>query len=540
MAGAATMKRKKSSRNAARSKVRRTGRHGRRTSPRRQMSGPYQELIALVRQANLMASTGAILSWDQETMLPPRGVDHRSQQMAQIARLSHEMVTSPRVGELLDACESDSTIMKDPRSMAAVNVRETRHEYDRKTKLPAELVEEEARLASVAQMVWREARKESNFKKFQPYLEQVVELLRRKAQAYGWPKGGEPWDALAEDYEPGCTAKQVQAVFSPLRQRLQALLSDLVPSKKRPSNAFNELKLPIDQQDKFVRFVAQQIGFDFQRGRLDVSTHPFCGGSHCNDVRITTRYRETDVNDALGSVMHECGHGIYEQGLLEEHIGTPMGSAVSLGIHESQSRMWENQVGRSKPFWKWLHPKLKDYFGKAVRRLSFEDVYGGANIVRPDFIRVEADEATYNMHIMIRFEIERAIIAGDLNVKDIPGVWNRKYKEYLGVTVPDDRRGCLQDVHWSMASMGYFPTYTLGNLYCAQFFEKAQADIPDVLHQFEKGEFATLKKWLNTKIHAQGKRYRAEELCKVVTGKELSADPLLRHLERKLRPIYGV
>jgi carboxypeptidase Taq len=255
---------------------------------------------------------------------------------------------------------------------------------------------------------------------------------------------------------------------------------------------------------------------------------------------MTTRFTETCVNDALGSTMHECGHGIYEQGLLEQHIGTPMGEAVSLGIHESQSRMWENQVGRSHAFWAWCFPKLKDFFGSAASRLSFDEFYQAANIVEPGFIRVEADEATYNMHIMVRFEIERALMKGDMKVADIPGVWNTKYKDYLALTVPDDRRGCLQDIHWSMTSMGYFPTYTLGNLYAAQFFEKVQSEIPDLQQQFERGEFASLRKWLNTNIHAQGQRYRAAELCKVVTGKEISADPLMRHLEGKLKPIYGL
>ncbi|MCI0629294.1 MAG: carboxypeptidase M32 [Phycisphaerales bacterium] len=501
---------------------------------------PYDELIKLVKEASLMASTSSLLSWDQETMMPAKGVEHRSSQMAQLARLSHEMATLPRIGELLEQCEGDSGLMKDATSVAAVNAREIRHDYDRKTRLPAELVEEEARLSSTGLHVWRGARQESDFSKFRPCLESMVDLLRRKAKYYGYPKGGEPWDALAEDYEPGCTAKDVQAVFAPLRERLQKLLGELAAGRKKPSNAFNQLKLPVEQQQKFVRFVAEQIGFEFERGRLDVSTHPFCGGTHCNDVRITTRFKEDNVNDALGSVMHECGHGMYEQGLLTEHIGTPMGSAVSLGIHESQSRMWENQVGRSRQFWKWLHPKLADFFGSAAGSLTMEDVYGGANIVKADFIRVEADEATYNMHIMIRFEIERAMLAGDLNVKDIPGAWNKKYKEYLGLTVPDDRRGCLQDVHWSMGSMGYFPTYTLGNLYSAQIFEKAVSDIPDLLGQFEKGRFSALKKWLNTKVHAHGRRYPAADLCKKVTGKALSAEPLMRYLEGKLNPIYGV
>jgi carboxypeptidase Taq len=310
-------------------------------------------------------------------------------------------------------------------------------------------------------------------------------------------------------------------------------------SKRKPSNKFNEIPLPISDQRKFVHDVAEQIGFDFSRGRLDISTHPFCGGSHCNDVRLTTRFHEENVNDALGSTMHEAGHGMYEQGLLYEHIGTPMGEAISLGIHESQSRMWENQVGRSEAFWKWCYPRLSDYFGAKVKGLSFEDVYGSVNMVQPDFIRVEADEATYNMHIMVRFEMERAILNGDLKVKDIPGVWNEKYKQYLGLTVPNDAKGCLQDIHWSMTSMGYFPTYTLGNLYSAQFFEKALSVMPDLYKQFAAGEFGQLKKWLNTNIHAHGRRYSAAKLCEVVTGKPLSADPLMRHLEGKLKPLYG-
>jgi carboxypeptidase Taq len=419
-------------------------------------------------------------------------------------------------------------------------VRELRREYDKATKLPASLVEELTRTSSIARSEWAKARKLSDYSTFEPWLEKIVHLLRHKARCYGWPADGEAWDALADAYEPGCTARSVEALFKPLRQKLVRLIGQLMASPKKPANAFNERKLPIADQEKFVRFVAEKIGFDFNRGRLDISTHPFCSGTHCHDVRMTTRFHEDNLNDALGSTMHECGHGIYEQNLPAEHIGTPMGDAVSLGIHESQSRLWENQVGRSLPFWKWLHPKLMEFFGDAAGGLSLQQVYGGANIVKPDLIRVEADEATYNLHIMVRFEIERALIAGDMAVSDVPGVWNAKYKEYLDVTVPDNRRGCLQDIHWSLASMGYFPTYTLGNLYAAQFFEKALADMPDLYDQFERGEFSSLKAWLGRNIHSQGMRYRAAELCKVVTGKEPSAEPLMRHLEGKLRAIYGL
>lgn len=500
----------------------------------------YDELTRISREAGLLQGTGAILSWDQEVFMPPQGVAYRAQQLSQLARMHHETFTDPRVGDLLAACEEDAALNSDPRSVAAVNVREIRHDYDRQTRLPASLVAEEAELASLGQHSWAEARKNSDFSQFAPMLGRIVELLRRKAECYGWPEGGEPWDALAEDYEPGCTAADVERVFVPLRDRLQALIHEITGSSRKPSNAFNERPLAIAEQQRFVQFVAKAIGFDFSRGRLDVSTHPFCSGTHGNDVRLTTRFHEMNVNDALGSTMHEAGHGIYEQGLLVEHVGTPMGTAVSLGIHESQSRMWENQVGRSVAFWRWCYPKLGEYFGKGTDGLSFDDVYGAVNIVKPDFIRVEADEATYNMHIMVRFEIERAIMRGDIDVADIPAIWNERYKDYLGLDVPNDAKGCLQDIHWSMVAMGYFPTYTLGNLYSAQLFEAALDAIPDLYAQFERGEFTALRTWLNTNVHAHGRRYRAADLCEHVTGKPLSADPLLRHLEGKLRPIYGI
>ncbi len=500
----------------------------------------YEELIALVKQASLLESTAALLGWDQETMMPPRGVEHRSRQQAQLASIHHRLATDPRIGDLLAACESDEQLMADPVAPAAVNVREVRRRYDRYTKLPTELVEELAQVSTLAHHQWAESRKASDFDRFRPWLEKIVELNRRKAECFGWADDGEPWDALAEDYEPGCTAADVEEVFRPLRKRLQDLITAVMGSSTRPSNAFNEIPLPIDRQEAFVRDVSRCIGFDYSRGRLDRSTHPFCSGTHCHDVRLTTRFQETFVNDALGSTMHEAGHGIYEQGLLAEHIGTPMGSAISLGIHESQSRMWENQVGRSRAFWVWCFPRLGEFFGDSVTSLEFDEVYGAVNIVKPDFIRVEADELTYNMHIMVRFEIERALICGDLAVPDIPGVWNRKYKDYLGLDVPDDRRGCLQDIHWSSGSIGYFPTYTLGNLYAAQFFEAALEAMPDLYEQFEHGDFASLKHWLNEKIHAHGERYRASELCRHVTGKPLTADPLLRHLERKLKPLYDL
>jgi len=497
-------------------------------------------LLPMIREGRLLESTASILGWDQETMMPSAGVEHRSRQMAQLAKLSHGMLTDSRIGELIEAAGGECSSL-DPRSAERVNIREIKRDFDRAVKLPTALVEELAEVSSKAQHEWAEARRDSDFARFRPWLEKIVQLNRQKAECFGWDRSnGEAWDALADGFEPGCTAKMVEGVFTPLRARLGALLARLDGAPKRPSNAFNELPLPIEAQERFVRMIAERIGFDFNRGRLDRSTHPFCGGSHCRDVRMTTRYAPTCVLDGLGSTMHESGHGMYEQGLSAQSIGLPMGEAVSLSIHESQSRLWENQVGRSRAFWKWGAAAARENFGSACAKFGEEEIYGAANLVERGLIRVDADEATYNLHVIVRFQIERALIDGSLAVRDLPAEWNRLYREIVGVEVPEDRRGCLQDVHWSMGAIGYFPTYTLGTLYAAQFFETAQRELPGLEAGFARGEFAPLLDWLRQSIHAQGRRFLPEDLCREVTGAPLTADPFMRHLEGKLLPLYGL
>ncbi len=499
----------------------------------------FDELASDLRESTLLSSTEQLLGWDQETMMPEGGVEYRSQQLALLSRLVAERDQTTARGELISACEQDETVLRDP--VRAGVVREARRDYTRACKVSAKLVEELTKTASIAQHEWAQARAANDFKRFQPWLEKLVTLLREKAACLGWNRnGGEPWDALADLYEPGCTAKMVEGVFTPLRGRLQNFVAQLGSAPRKPSNAFNEFEIPIEKQEAYCKFVASKIGFDFARGRLDRSTHPFCSGSHCNDIRMTTRYAPTCLNDGLGSTLHESGHGIYEQGLLFSQVGLPSGSSVSLGIHESQSRMWENQVGRSKEFWKWARGTLQSELGIPTSRFSLDELYEAANIVEPGFIRVESDEATYNLHIMVRFEIERAVLRGDLEVAGIPSMWNRLYSEYLGLRVPDDRRGCLQDIHWSMGSMGYFPTYTLGNLYAAQFFDAAKRAMPNLMTQIESGEFGALKAWLNQEIHQHGRQFSPSELVMRVTGKPLSAEPLMQYLESKLRPLYGI
>ncbi len=502
-------------------------------------SPAYSELCTRAREASTVSSIGSLLGWDQETYMPEAAADHRAQQLAFIAQLAHTKSTDLRIGELLTDCEADADLLQDPD--VAANIREMRRAYDRATRLPSQLVADLARETSKAQQVWKEAREKSDFKRFIPALDRVMDLTRQKARCYGAPEGGELYDALLDEYEPGMRAATVESIFSPLRQRLAALVSDLNTRGRAPSTRILNAKIPADRQHAFGQFILRSMGFNLRAGRLDTTAHPFCSGMAPGDTRLTTRYRDEKFTDALYGTMHEMGHGLYEQGLPKtERFGQPLADAVSLGIHESQSRMWENFVGRSREFWVWALPHARKQLGGALAKATVDQLYHAVNTATPSLIRVEADEATYNLHVMIRFEIERRILSGDLPISRIPEVWNRLYREFLGIKVPNDRLGCLQDVHWSFGLIGYFPTYTLGNLYAAQFWEKINADIPDLQRQISRGRFGDLLTWLRSNIHRHGMRYRAAELCERATGQPLSPDPLLRHLEGRLRPIYGV
>lgn len=495
----------------------------------------YGELISKLRDVHLLESTSELLSWDQETMMPPAAVDHRANQLALLASLAHERATAKELGDLLESLPEN---MLD--ACQDANLREARRSFARSTRLDAKLVSEIAETSSRAQHAWAAARQDSDFAQFQPWLEKMVKLMQLKADCLYEDDMGCAWDALAEEFEPGMRAENLANLFAPLRTDLCKLLDDIRGSSRQIESAVTKIKLPISSQENMVRAISEQMGFDFNRGRLDRSAHPFCGGSHYADVRITTRFSGDNFLDALGSTMHEAGHGLYEQGLLAEHLGTPMGTAVSLGIHESQSRLWENQVGRSEAFWLWCHAQLPKFFGEAFSDFTAPDLYAASNRAEASLIRVEADESTYNLHIMIRFDLEMALIAGDLSPEDLPSAWNEAYCEYLDVEVPDDRQGCLQDVHWSCGLFGYFPTYTLGNLYAAQFYDQACQELGDLPTSFQNGEFHSLKTWLNEKVHAQGMRYSAGDLCREVTGRSLDSQGLIRYLRRKLEPLYGI
>jgi carboxypeptidase Taq len=497
----------------------------------------YQELCSRVREGRLLASCADVLAWDERTYMPHQGSAHRAEQMALLARLSHEMLTAPRLGELLAQVEQCELVRK-PDSDESAIVRDIRRNYDRAVKLPARLVEELARVTTQAQQVWVKARHDDDFASFRPYLEQIVALKREEAEAVGYQ--GVPYDALLDEYEPGATTREIAEVFAALRQQLVPLVAAIVGSSRKPPWEVLERDYPVELQRVFGQSAAAAIGFDFEAGRLDVTTHPFCSGIGPGDCRITTRYNARHFNEAFFGILHEAGHGMYEQGLPGQQFGNALGTPCSLGIHESQSRLWENQVGRSRPFWEHFFPRARQTFLTALRDVVLDDWLFAINEVQPSFIRVEADEATYNMHIILRFEIEQALVTGEVKPADVPGVWNEKFTTSFGITPPSNREGCLQDIHWSGGGIGYFPTYTLGNLYAAQFMEQARKDMPGLDDDFRHGEFGRMKQWLTEKVYRPGKRYRAGELCRRATGRPLDHRPLLEYLRGKYAVLYGI
>jgi carboxypeptidase Taq len=495
----------------------------------------FSELCKHARETALIQSIQSVLEWDDRTQLPPAAGPYRADQVAYLAGLVHARRTSPQVGEWLSLL-AESPLAEDPTSDAGANVARLRREYDKKRRLPLDLVERQASLSLRGQQALSVARRADNFAQFLPVLQETVRLKREEAAALGYDST--PYDPLLDDYEPGATTAEVASVLADLGAVLRPLLQSIVESSAGPDGQLMARHYPLAAQREFGVAAARAIGFDFAAGRLDVSDHPFCATVGPRDVRLTTRYREDDFGDAFFSILHEAGHGLYEQGLPEEWFGLPLGSATSLGMHESQSRMWENQVGRSRGFWEGHFPAAQRAFPEALGDADWQAFYRDLNRVAPSLIRVDADEVTYNLHIFIRFELERALLEDDLQPADLPGAWREKYQQHLGVVPPNDADGVLQDVHWSAGLFGYFPTYTLGNLYAAQLFAHAQAELGDLPTAFRQGEFAPLLHWLRTRIHVQGSRYFAGELVRRVTGQSLSAQPWLEQMRAKYGEIY--
>jgi len=499
----------------------------------------FSALVATLRENALFASCINLLNWDEQTYMPHQGAGHRAEQLALMAGLSHERATDSRLGDLIGELESQGLAREDDESPRASTVREARRGFDRAIKLPRRLVEEMSRTATLSQQAWVDARKRQDFPAFKPWLEKVVALKREEAKAVA-PAGGVLYDALLDEYEPGASASEVDAVFRSLRQELVPLVAVIRDSGRQPDVSILTRNYPVDAQRTFCVTAAKAIGFEFQSGRLDEAAHPFCNGIGPGDCRMTTRYDAAHFPGAFFGTLHEAGHGIYEQGLSADDFGTAPGVYCSLGIHESQSRLWENFVGRGRAFWTHFYPQAQAAFPEALGGTPLNAFHAAINDVRPSWIRVESDEVTYNLHIMLRFELEQALISGNLEPADMPGAWNDAFQRDFGMTPPNDSLGCLQDIHWSMGLIGYFPTYTLGNLCAAQLFEAAERDLGNLGEQFAHGEFLPLKEWLNEKIHRRGRQYSPSRLIELVTSKPLSAEALLRHLRSRFSPLYGL
>lgn len=494
----------------------------------------YERLSLRSMETSYLDSAVKMLRWDQSTYIPRKGHAHRANQLSALAKMKHKMVTDPLIGEWLEIVE-DSDLTEDLLSVEAVNTREWRRLYDRAVKIPESLAVNLARAAAEAQPVWEEARRGDDWESFKPHLATMVSLKREQAQALGYED--EPYDALLDYYEQGETARHLETIFARLRPALTDLLHRILESPRRPDSSIRHRHFPIADQQAFATKVARKLGYDFNGGRLDVSVHPFTEGIGPGDVRITTRYHEDDFNEAFFAVVHEAGHAMYHQGLPMEHWGMPICVPVSLGINESQSRMWENIIAGSLPFWKYFYPQAQERFA-VLRDVPLDDFYSSINEVQPSFIRVEADEVTYNLHVLLRFEIEVMLVRGDLEVEDLPKAWNAKMRSYLGITPKDYVTGVLQDIHWASGSIGYFPTYTLGNMNAAQFFHQASKDLGDMDALIEKGEFGVLLRWLREKIHSQGSRYRPRDLVRTVTNEEMNPDYLIDYLVQKYGDLY--
>ncbi len=497
----------------------------------------YSLLCSHMREATILANIQGLLEWDERTKMPPAGGAYRADQAAYVAGLVHQKQTAPVLGEWLTEL-AESPLAADPTSDTGAVIKHLRHDYDKKTRVPQSLVQELTRTGVQGQQVWAVARKANDFASFRPLLEKMVGLKKQEAAALGFTTT--PYDPLLDDYEPGETTANVARVLADLRDALVPLVQAIGESSVRPDASILARTYPTTAQETFGKLAAAIIGFDFHAGRLDVTDHPFCAGLGPGDVRLTTRYDEHSFSDGFFSILHEAGHGIYDQGLPREFFGLPIGEYVSLGIHESQSRMWENQVGRSHAFWEFFYPQAQQTFPEALNDVPLADFYFALNDSRPSLIRVEADEVTYNLHILIRFELEKALLEDDLQVVDLPAAWQEKYRKYLGVVSPTDADGVMQDVHWSAGLFGYFPTYALGNLYAAQFFAQAKQDLGDLEGEFRRGEFGSMHEWLRTNIHTHGRRYTPAQLAERITGKPLSHGPLIEQLTKKYGELYEV
>jgi|TARA_B100001996_G_C18653921_1_gene590483 carboxypeptidase Taq len=493
----------------------------------------YEELLARLKDIDLVNQIGGLLGWDQEVLMPPKAAALRAEQLSWISKTGHEKLTNPRIGELLDILEKEENLDE----VQVGNIRLARDSYNKATKLPTDFVAEMAKHKSKSQISWTKARAENDFAIFRDDLVKMVEMSRKKADYLGYDEVR--YDALLDLYESGLTVSKVDPLFAGLRENVAPLVKRVIQSGKKPDMSWiHNNTWSKEGQEKLSQSISEAIGFDFNAGRRDASTHPFCGGPNPDDVRWTTRYDETDPFGSLYGSMHETGHGLYEQGRPRNLDFQPTGSANGLGVHESQSRLWENQIGRSREFCEWALPIWKEHFPEQMKEVSAEDLWRCVNFVEPSLIRVEADEATYNLHIMIRYEIEKKLISGEIEVDDLPDVWDDMYEEFLGIRAPNRTLGVLQDIHWSFGAFGYFPTYTLGNLYSAQLLNAARKELPNHDEQIRKGEFTPLLEWMRENVHSRGSIIEPAALIEEATGSSPSPDDFVEYLRNKVENLY--
>lgn len=497
----------------------------------------FDQVVAHARETALLQSTMALLEWDERTGLPSQAGGYRAEQITLLSGMIHRRRTASELGEKLQQlCESELVSKSD--TPQAATILRLKKDFDRNTRLPVELVEAISKATVLGQQAWEKARSADDWTQFEPYMANIFALRKQEAELLS--NGGTLYDALLDQYEEGANSQQLTSVFASLRDHLVPLVQALAEAPNRPDGQTLTRPVAVDAQRKISHWVAEKIGYSFERGRLDETSHPFCTTLGPDDCRILTRYQECFFPSGFYGTLHEAGHGLYEQGLPPEWFGLPPGTYASLGVHESQSRMWENFVGRSREFWQWAYPHVSQMVGDVWSDLDAEQLYRDANFVQPSLIRVEADEVTYNLHILIRFEIEQELMSGSLAVSDAPDAWNQRYEHYLGIRPTSNQDGILQDVHWSAGLVGYFPTYTLGNLYAAQLMEAASTELGDLSNMFARGEFLPLLHWLQQKIHAFGFCYHPGKLVERACGQPLHAKPLVNYLRNKLEPIYGL
>lgn len=497
-----------------------------------------RQMKELDLEINQLEQIMALLEWDHETGLPPKAVNDRAGQLALVGGMHHEKVIAREWETLFDEleCTEDGESSKVETIDEKAYVRECYKRWAKVMRVPQKLVEELSRQTSLSQAAWVQARKENDFSAFQPHLETLINLNIEAAQAIA--PGKDVYDTLMDEYEPGTCSKEVNQVFNNLSSGLEKIL-DAIQSFTAPNTEFLDRKYPVDKQNEFGQMIQKAIGYDYDRGRLDISAHPFSTTLGPHDVRITTRYREEDFLSGLYSNIHEAGHGLYEQGIDEQYHNTVLSDGTSLGIHESQSRFWENTIGRSRAFWKrWLDP-LRGLFPENLKNISDENFYRGVNRIKPSLIRIEADEVTYSFHIIIRFQLEQALVRREMRVSDLPEAWRSAYESTLKISPETDADGCMQDIHWSAGLIGYFPTYVLGNLYAAQFTRVMEKDLGSIDHLIQNDRVGDILSWLQNNIHRHGRVFSPKDLCQRVSGEPLNANYFLEYIGKKYSDIYG-